>query len=415
MSYYKLANVCRDLTPPDIGITFVDEIDADNYKADNYISLSLAKCLDRMKEKISEYRVEWDTTKRITNPCEYVHTVVPGSKYSISRLKPVSRAFYKFVEVVTTTRVLRTLSSEKMRSLHVAEGPGGFIEAISFLRANKEDNYVGMTLINHRDPNVPGWKKSELVDSDNITFEYGEDGTGDIYRPENYVHCLDKYGQSFDLITGDGGFDFSADFCNQESLALHLIFCQIAYAVGLQAPGGILILKIFDTFLRASADLLYILSCFYTSTRIIKPSTSRYANSERYIVCTGFRLTERADIIHKFLSIMHVLSNMNIKSSKIAGFLTIPINRRYRTILEEVNAILGQQQIDNILTTIRAIENKEIKGDRTQQMRNQNIQKCIQWCARHKIAYNKNVPSGNIFMNDRLRRGRPQGPIVPPK
>ena len=38
-------------------------------------------------------------------------------------------------------------------------GPGGFIEALSFLRNNINDSYVGMTLIDN-DVNVPGWKKS---------------------------------------------------------------------------------------------------------------------------------------------------------------------------------------------------------------------------------------------------------------
>ena len=50
-----------------------------------------------------------------------------------------------------------------------------------------------------------------------------------------------------DIITGDGGFDFSIDYNKQEILAVRLIFTQIVYALHLQKKGGTFILKIFDT------------------------------------------------------------------------------------------------------------------------------------------------------------------------
>ena len=48
-----------------------------------------------------------------------------------------------------------------------------------------------------------------------------------------------------DLITADGGFDFSMDFNQQEILIGKLLFAQIAYALCLQKRGGKFILKIF--------------------------------------------------------------------------------------------------------------------------------------------------------------------------
>ena len=45
---------------------------------------------------------------------------------------------------------------------HLAEGPGGFIEAFVKTRKNKDDNYVGMTLIDENNEiNVPSWKRAE--------------------------------------------------------------------------------------------------------------------------------------------------------------------------------------------------------------------------------------------------------------
>ena len=65
------------------------------------------------------------------------------------------------------------------------------------------------------------------------------------------------------VITADGGFDFSIDFNKQEELAIRLILTEAIYAIILQKKGGVFILKIFDTFLKGTVDILYLLSCFY--------------------------------------------------------------------------------------------------------------------------------------------------------
>jgi len=342
----------------------------------------------------------------VTNPYEYIHTVLPHGKNAVSKLKPLSRAFYKMVEICNTLEILPSCSVKPINSFHLAEGPGGFIEAMTYLRSNAEDNYYGMTLVDSSNTNVPGWKKSDAFIKKHyqVVIEKGTDGTGDLYNPMNYTHCLEKYRSSMDIITGDGGFDFSIDFNNQESLALRLIFSQVAYAIGMQAPGGTFILKFFDTFLKASIDILYILSCFYSAVYVIKPHTSRYANSEKYVVCRDFKYSDTKLICDKFLSVLHLLNNMNIQDMRIAGFLNMPVSKRYLSTVEEINAILGQQQMENILTTIRYIENKDRKSDRFQQMKTRNIQKCVTWCSRNKIPHHKNAPSGNMFVSDLSRK-----------
>jgi hypothetical protein len=100
-----------------------------------------------------------------------------------------------------------------MNSFHLAEGPGGFIEALANTRKNPNDKYVGMTILDDaNDNNVPAWKKSEyfLRNNPNVFIENGATGTGDILCIKNFKHCADKYGSSMDLITADGGFDFSS-------------------------------------------------------------------------------------------------------------------------------------------------------------------------------------------------------------
>jgi len=43
---------------------------------------------------------DWDEMKKVTNPYEYIHTAVPGHKYPVSKFKPLSRSFYKMIEII---------------------------------------------------------------------------------------------------------------------------------------------------------------------------------------------------------------------------------------------------------------------------------------------------------------------------
>ena len=92
-----------------------------------------------------------------------------------------------------------------------------------------------------------------------------------------------------DIITADGGFDFSIDFNQQETLATNLLFAQVSFAISMQKTNGHFILKIFDIFTKTTCDILYLLSTLYKQVFIIKPNTSRLANSEKYIVCKFFK------------------------------------------------------------------------------------------------------------------------------
>jgi 23S rRNA U2552 (ribose-2'-O)-methylase RlmE/FtsJ len=400
MTYYILPSISNTINPNNLKIKFNDNNAAS-------INKTFTRYLNQIKGNINQHGDEWDNVKKFTNPYEYIHTHYPNSHHSISKIKPLSRAFFKFIEMANVFDIFSTYTGP-IKSFHLAEGPGGFIEAIQLMRMNQEDTYYGMTLIDGDNKNVPGWKKSEifLEKHPNVIIETGADGTGNLYNPENFNYCVKNYGNSMDVITGDGGFDFSVDFNKQEELAFRLILSQVAYAIGMQRRGGTFILKCFDTFMKQTVDILYILSAFYQNVHIIKPQTSRYANSEKYIVCTNFKHKNTSNISRKFHSIISVLNNINLKDMSISTILDMPINRRFISSLENINAILGQQQIGNILTTLRFIENKERKGERLTQLIKKNIEKCIEWCAKNNIPHHKTSSSGNIFLGAVAKKNR---------
>jgi hypothetical protein len=88
----------------------------------------------------------------------------------------------------------------------------------------------------------------------------GASGDGDILNPINLKYCYDKYNQSMDIITGDGGFDYSIDFNKQELLSVKLILAQIFYAIIMQNKNGTFIIKFFDIFYKPTCDMIYFFS-----------------------------------------------------------------------------------------------------------------------------------------------------------
>jgi 23S rRNA U2552 (ribose-2'-O)-methylase RlmE/FtsJ len=365
-----------------------------NKNTDVFINKTLLIYLNNIKTEIDNRQTEWDKFKKYTNPYEYIHTLVPNSQQSVCKLKPLSRSFYKMIEIFNMMNIEEILS-DNCKTFHLAEGPGGFIEAICHIRQNINDMYYGMTLINDDDTNIPGWKKSKkfLANNKNVYIETGKDGTGNLMNAENLRYVYLKYHGQMELITGDGGFDFSIDFNNQEPVSAKLIFCQIAFAIATQKKGGCFIIKFFDTFTEMSVDMIFFLSQLYETIDFVKPNTSRYANSEKYIVCKNFKLNNTELIIKHLFKIIQNFPEDDVMI-KLFKF-EIPIF--FKTVIEEINAVIGQQQIESISTTLNLIDNN--KYDRLTAMKKNNIQKCISWCTNHQLPCNKVISQTNIFLN----------------
>jgi len=151
-----------------------------NDAIDSSISNSLSFYLYDIKEKINKYEKEWDIYKKYTNPYEYIHTPSPVNKKCISKYKPLSRSYFKMIEIVNLFGL--TMNQPTISTFHLAEGPGGFIEAMVEMRNCKNDKYIGMTILDEVDVNVPAWKKSDkfLKENPNVMIETGIDMTGDI-------------------------------------------------------------------------------------------------------------------------------------------------------------------------------------------------------------------------------------------
>lgn len=395
--YYKT------LSTNDNNIELLDNIfniQYTNEDNDSKINKNLFLYVKNTKNLLNPILKDWSKYKHFTNPYEFI------CKYKIyngtSELQPISRAFYKFVDIYNYFNIEQLIKTPHIKSFHLAEGPGGFIEALSFLRNNQKDEYIGMTLkqdVQPRHNKPPCWFRGSdfLKTHKNVKLEYCPSNTGDITSIENLLYCIQTYGNSIDIVTGDAGFDFSLDYDNQEINMFELLYAQIMFALVLQKHNGVFILKIFDIFESITTELIYILTLFYTNINICKPVTSRIANSEKYIVCTGFKLHSTVkyhqQIIDSFKQIHYCVKNNNIRKIKTILNNKIPIN--IMNELEELNVILGQQQIENIHNTISLINNSNNKSI-IKKLYMKHIQLCMKWCEINKIPYKKNITT-NMF------------------
>ena len=267
--------------------------DAENCRALVAANDSLHATLNICKNQISRHHHSrrWDQCKRFTNEYELVFTSSAEFPGVVSHA-PISRSFFKLWELLHDVPELASRDAP-MKAAFVAEGPGGFIESFIRYRSARRrhaahqpcDQLHGMTLIS-RHKNVPGWKVQGAA---GVVLHRGADGTGDLYRLANIDALCNEVGEgTCDLVTADGGFDFSGDFNNQEDASLRLLLCEVYAATRLQRAGGAFVLKVYDVHSLATMRLLYALRECYARMRITKPLTSRPANSEKYVLCTGF-------------------------------------------------------------------------------------------------------------------------------
>jgi 23S rRNA U2552 (ribose-2'-O)-methylase RlmE/FtsJ len=452
MSYYILTSVQNSKIYENISFFLSNNNSEEDNNVESYVSHSLFDFLSKFKKQIEVSSESWDNIKKYTNPYEFIHTIIPGNKTSISKLKPLSRSFYKMIELwklfklgefkdtvnnfkpflepytdissdtltdthidVTTEKssdtnininkndFLNSTQTKNISSFHLAEGPGGFIEAISHLRKNPNDTYYGMTLVND-DPGCPGWKKSNtfLEKNPNVHIISGSDGTGDLLKIENYKFCKERFLNSMDIITADGGIDVSTDFNKQEQLVSKLLISEIIYGITMQKKGGNFILKIFDIFSKLTVDILYLLSCIYSEVYVTKPYTSRLANSEKYIVCKNFLLKDSIKISEVFLNEFYKLNSNN----NIISIINIQHDYYFLNKIEEINVVLGQRQLENIITTLNMTTNKN-NYDKIDTMKKSNIQKSISWCEKHDIPCIKLYCANNIFLSNTYEDGTP--------
>ena len=67
---------------------------------------------------------------------------MPGSKYSVSKLKPNTNDFYDLLEIFITLNILDTYNNKSIKSLHLSLDNVDTTDCIEMLRENYDDDII---------------------------------------------------------------------------------------------------------------------------------------------------------------------------------------------------------------------------------------------------------------------------------
>lgn len=333
----------------------------------------------------------WDNAKKLSNNYELIYLPNKKFKYdSVSKYEPLSRAYFKLYEILVDFKLIE--SDEPIKIGALAEGPGGFIEATINYRKrfiNTNDEITAITL-HSTNKDVPGWTKSKnfLKKNQNVTINYGSDGTGDLYNLENIKAYAALFNHDADFITADGGFDFSYNFNKQEQMSYRILFCEIVTAFSIQKVGGSFVCKFFDIYTEFTQSLIYLLFCCYEEVYITKPNTSREANSEKYIVCKGF-----LGIDSLYLKKLYIcVSNFKFVSqnkSHIHQLMDYNFNTKFINNLNKINTHFYENQIESIKNTLNLIVKDNLDEEFNDTIKRQTLL-AFNWCKHYRVSINYN-------------------------
>lgn len=318
---------------------------------------------------------KWNKFVKFTNDFELVQP--------ISIYRTINRAFYKLWEILLDFNLMH---ANHMVTAHLAEGPGGFIDAILKYRnkTNVRDNIYAITLKNESDDNVPDFKP-QITKQRNVNICYGYDGTGNLYETKN-IRYFAQYisernnGRMADLITADGGFDVSDDFNKQEQMSYKIIFVQVVAALAVQNKGGSFVIKFFDLYTEFTMKLLYIMYSNYDEFYIVKPHTSRPANSEKYVVCKGFRGVSQRHLSYFFNCIEDWSNDKSPNIDVPQGFIAQ---------VAKFNREFVKNQIFSIKKTLNLSNNRQ-ENRVLVDIKEKQVHSAREWCKKYKLKYKNN-------------------------
>ena len=369
---------------------------SNNKKKLSKYNRDLNDTLNIEKNKIDSYYNNnlWDKLKKFSNQYEFIYTTSYVNDYkNIANINPISRSFFKLWEILYDFKFIIPHNIKNLKTAHIAEGPGGFIECIyKYLVKNKiniSTEIHGITLLSG-DRNIPKWKiRKNFIDKFNIKLNNKDDSSGDLYKIDNIntfiknVSLTSDNTNCCDFVTADGGFDFSENYNTQENDFIIFLICEIYIIFNILKDNGNAVIKLYDIYSRNSMKILYILTLFFDEVFIIKPFSSRPANSEKYVLCKSFKISnENLDRYKERFKNIIVTQNLNLLDDSIPY--------KFIKLISEYNKFYTERQIlyiRNTLSLIEKINNNEIFDTKLflKELYNTNKKYAMNWCKNYSI------------------------------
>ena len=345
------------------------------------ISQSLVNYLSKATISLNNL-LTFDTTytfkflNQLINPYEYLFSNVPNSNLSICKVKSTSKIYYDILEIYNTLKLSECLPENNMTALYYGSSGSAVLEYMQSFRENYDDTNIVIEPILHKQIITPLNNATNI--QDDLAYTPVPD---DIISMCDYIY-----------------FELPEKVYLDTNKYILGLLKAVKFILMYQSSHGCMILKLGHTYYKPVIDILYIISSLYNKVYIIKPNTSNNIYEERYLVCKTFTSTPQKkttyfDKIDKIYTICYrERDEINIQS-----IIKNEINMYFLNKMEECNIIIGQQQIDVYDQMINLAKNKN-KAEKIETIRKHNIQKCINWCDKYKLPYNKIADKTNMFL-----------------
>ena len=351
MSYYIIPKTNNDV--------YLNPISSDNGLGLPYISHTLYNYYNESMNELNLYfahnvddNLSLEDFIKLINPYEYIFSIVPGSKFSVGKLKPKTNLFYDLLEIITTLNVLDSRLLE-IHSLVITPNHDDVIQCVELLRENSND-------------------------------------TNDCFNEIKDTLTTSKKGTMYHFIF------FEAYNSKQNMYIINLIHI-IMVIFKRMASGGTCIIKIDSIFHKPVIDALYLLTSCFEKVYTIKPNTNNVTTFEKYIVCKHFLINEhKRNVYNKNYDI---LANYVNKIDDKNTFALINSNTPCHFInkLNDINTIIGQQQLESLHHILNILKSRN-KDDKMDLLKKTHIQKSVIWCEKFKLPCNKFTEKTNIFL-----------------
>ena len=314
--------------------------------------------------------------------------------------KILSRAFYKMWEILMYFDIG---SKKDLNYAALAEGPGSFLQAVLKFREKynydlKKDKYFGVTIHPENGNNIEMGKQFlghyEKVYPSLINIhktvpletanKYKGKSNGDITNVKTislFKKEISKSKKYSDLVTADGGFNWD-DENFQEQEAYQLVLGEGIAAIRVQNIKGSFVLKLFETFTIVSLKIIYLISSFYEESYICKPLFSRSSNSEKYLVCKGFKYDQVKDaklLDKKIKNLEDILSSITSDQYLQDIYPDLVLPDSYIEDFKFINIMIANDQQIMINKIITYIDGNNYYGDEYHAYKNKSIDATKWW------------------------------------
>ena len=332
-------------------------------KCSPYLSQSLLNCYYQTKNQIIEIfssdpkfeNNSFDDAIKIINQYEFIFSKVTGFQMSVSKLKHKTNIFYDLLEIFNNLNIFEHFKHiNNLKILHISPN---YIDSVDCLKIFRE----------------------EQIEDEHIFYKNINDAYND----------LNKFNFIF--------------FETDNETYLTSVIESLLIILKNQADNGTAIIKISNVFYKPVVDALYLLSSLYDKVYMCKPNTNNISSFDRYIVCSNLKINKQPQPhLHLHLKFNYLKLLVFIKkldNKNILEILDFKIPYYFKNKIDDLNIILGQQQIDSLDYIVNLYKNKnKSNDDKIENIKKKNIEKSVSWCEKYKIPFNKFTENNNIFL-----------------